>query len=68
MTTYILSQHPNYWYVAQYEGAKGGPVIKTASEKEALSAAMKNAKEHTPSKVVRISLSGESQVLAKFDA
>jgi hypothetical protein len=67
MTTYILSQHPNYWYVAQYEGAKGGPIIKTASENEALSAAMKNAKEHIPSKVVRIAMNGESTVLAKFD-
>ena len=68
MTTYILSQHPNYWYVAQYEGAKGGPVIKTLSEKEALNAALRSAKEHTPSKVVRIALTGESKVVAKFDA
>jgi hypothetical protein len=68
MTTYILSQHPNYWYVAQYEGTKGGPVIKTPSENEALAAAMKNAKQHMPSKVVRVTLSGESKVLAKFDA
>jgi hypothetical protein len=68
MTTYILSQHPNYWYVAHYEGTRGGPVIKTASENEALAAAMKNAKEHSPSKVVRVMMSGESKLIAKFDA
>jgi hypothetical protein len=68
MTTYILSEHPNYWYVAQYEDAKGGPVIKTPSEKEAETAAMRNAKAHRPSQVVRISLGGESIVLAKFDS
>jgi hypothetical protein len=69
MTTYVLSQHTNYWHVARYvDDAVGKPLIKTSSEKEALSAVMKEAELDAPSQVLRIALSGESHIIAHFDA
>jgi hypothetical protein len=69
MTTYVLSQHTSYWHVARYEDETSGqPVIKTPSEKDALEAVLKEAKIDTPSQVLRIALSGESHIIAKFDS
>ena len=72
MTTYVLSQHPGHWHIARYDGAEADtnvqPMIDSKSEEDALASILERAQDERPSQVIRIALSGESRIVAKFDA
>ena len=67
MTTYVLSQHPTYWHVTRYGEEQGEPLFQSTSEEDALVAILAKAQEDRPSQIVRIALSGESRIVARFE-
>jgi hypothetical protein len=67
MTTYVLSQLSTHWFVSQYGEESGEPLFQSTSEEDALAAIVEQARLHRPSQIVRISLSGESRIVAHFD-
>ena len=68
MTTYVLSQHPTYWHITRYGDEEAGePVLQSTSEEDALAQIVAKAQQDRPSQIVRIALSGESRIVARYD-
>ena len=67
MTTYILSQHKTVWKVHCYSGIFAGTLVGAGTEEEATILALRKSEAIRPSQVLRISLDGESSVIAKFE-
>jgi len=66
MTTYVLSQHNNTWYIHQYGEDVSMLASNIPSEEEALQIALQNARQKRPSEVIRIAFTGENRVVASF--
>ena len=68
ITTYVLSQHPNYWHIDRFADDSSEPLADTQTEEAAMEMILEQAQEKKPSRVLRIGLMGDSRVVAKFDA
>ena len=67
MVTYILSEHPTFWQIHRYTDEVVQLASGVPSEENALSIAQEYARLDRPSRILRISLRGDSNLVAEFD-
>jgi hypothetical protein len=67
MTTFVVSEQPSSWHVHRFADTITEISSSMTNEEAAVSLALKKGMEDRPSQVLKISLNGDSRVIARFD-
>lgn len=68
MTLFVISEHHGAWSVSRLSETTMVTASGIRTEAEALVHAMQQARENSPSRVLSVSSSGHTKVLAKFES
>jgi hypothetical protein len=66
MITYVLSQHTDSWHIHRFAENISEIAAAIATEEDAVSIVLERAMADRPSRILRISINGDSRLLAEF--